>query len=93
MKQNPENDDPLRYKALKFLPGNFTYASVTNKGKKILSDSLCSGIKLHEFNHYIKNGYAYCKLFTVSYLYVMTNQMHASSILDQTIFVKTSHMK
>ena len=58
----------------------------------ILSDSLCSGIKLHEFNHYIKNGYAYRKLFpgplskiwttTVTDLYVMTNQMHASSILD-----------
>ena len=64
-KQNPENDDPLRYKALKFLPGNSTYASVNNKGKKIamLNDSLCSGIKLHEFNHYIKNGYAYLKLF------------------------------
>ena len=50
---------------MKFLPGNSTYASVINKGKKIaiLSDSLCSGIKLHEFNHYIKNGYAYRKLF------------------------------
>ena len=50
---------------MKFVPGNSTYPSVTNKGKKIaiLSDSLCSGIKLHEFNHYIKNGYAYSKLF------------------------------
>ena len=32
-KQNPENDDPLRYKALKFLPGNSTYASVTKRVK------------------------------------------------------------
>ena len=41
------------------------YADVSSKGKKILiiSDSMCSRIKMKEFNSYIKNGYAYRKTF------------------------------
>ena len=62
-KEYPENDLP--YETIKHRPGNSTYASVAKQGKKIaiLSDSLCSGIKLDEFNHYIRKGFAYRKLF------------------------------
>ena len=64
-KEYPENDNPISYKSVKHRPGNSTYAFLTEQGKKIaiISDSLCSGIKLHEFNHYITNGMAYRKSF------------------------------
>ena len=49
---NPENNNPASYKGLKHKPGNSTYASVTKHGKKIviLTESLCSSIKINEFN-------------------------------------------
>ena len=63
--KHPENDNPPPYKPKKVLPGNSTYASVSKHGKKILilSDSLCSSIRMKEFNHHVKNGYAYRKTF------------------------------
>ena len=65
MKKNPENENPMKYNGTKHRPGNSTHASVPKKGKKIpiLSDSLCSVIKMKEFNYYIKGGYAYRKSY------------------------------
>ena len=59
-------DDESNFnKSVKHRPGNSTYASLTEQGENIaiISDSLCSGINLHEFNHYIRNGMAYRKSF------------------------------
>ena len=61
-KLNPENDNPQIYKPAKTLPGNTNYASRSKK-ILILSDSLCSSIKMKEFNSHIINGYAYRKSF------------------------------
>ena len=60
-KENHENDDPLLYKAMKHLPGNPTYASISKYGEKvvILSDSICRSIRMKELNSYAKNGYTY----------------------------------
>ena len=60
--RHPEND-VLKYSHPN--PGNSTYAHMTNHGKKImiLSDSICSRIKLNEFNSYVKNGSAHSKSF------------------------------
>ena len=45
-----------------YVPGNSSYAKMTNDGKKILilSDGICSRIKMKEF---VNNGYAYRKTF------------------------------
>ena len=61
---HPENDIK-KYSYPKHIPGNSSYADIANYGKKILilSDSICSRIKLREFNSYINNGTAYRKSF------------------------------
>ena len=62
--EKPESDN-TKFHDLKHVPGNSSYADVSSKGKKILiiSDSMCSRIKMKEFNSYTKNGYAYRKTF------------------------------
>ena len=56
--QNVADDESVR--RAKTIPGNSTYASITNKGKKtlIIGASLIKHIKMGEFNKHIKNGYA-----------------------------------
>ena len=62
----PENDK-FKYekqhssKHTKTVPGNSSYSSITNKGKKVLllTDSLCGGIKGEEINPYLKNAHLY----------------------------------
>ena len=53
------------YNKANHVPGNSSYSEITRGGKKILilSDSLCSRIRMKEFNQYITNGYAYRKNF------------------------------
>ena len=60
----PEND-LLIYHAPKHVPGNATYANMTSKGTKtaIITDSICSKIKMKQFNTHLQNGYAYRKAF------------------------------
>ena len=44
----------------KIVPGNSTYASIANKGRKtlIIGASLLKPIRIGEFNQYVENGYA-----------------------------------
>lgn len=54
----PENDT-LRYR--KTVPGNSNYAGIAKSGKKVcvLSDSICSRIKMRNLSQKINNGHAY----------------------------------
>ena len=60
----PQNDTQV-YHAPKHIPGNSSYSNITNKGKKIciLTDSICSRIKIKEFNKHVNNGHAYRKAY------------------------------
>ena len=62
--QHPHNDNFI-YQNPMHVPGNSSYAKMTNDGKKILilSDSICSRIQMKEFNTFVNNGYAYRKSF------------------------------
>ena len=42
------------------VPGNSTYANITNKGKKtlVIGASMINYIDIKEFNHFVENGYA-----------------------------------
>lgn len=63
--KNPQHDTFVFHQAPKHIPGNSSYASIADKGKKIaiITDSLCSRIKMKSFNQYIVNGHAYRKAF------------------------------
>ena len=58
----PETDN-IKYP--KRVPGNSTYASISKNGRKILllTDSLCGGVKMDEFNPHLEEGIAYRKIF------------------------------
>lgn len=60
----PENDS-IRYRNPKFIPGNSTYAQMTRQGEKvlILSDSITTRIKIRDINRHIKNGFVFRKSF------------------------------
>ena len=55
--QHPENQHDFR-KIVR--PGNSSYSDVTRHGKniKIISDSIPKGLRMYEFNRYIKSGKA-----------------------------------
>jgi hypothetical protein len=48
----------MPYRSPKTVPGNSAYNDIT-----ILSDSICSRIRINEFNYYVKNGRASMKVF------------------------------
>ena len=54
---NLRNDNE-NYRARKTVPGNSIYKNITDSGSKtlILFNSICSRIRLREFNSYVKNG-------------------------------------
>ena len=54
------NKNPEREKYFKRSDGN---ANATQKSIRILSDSIPKGIRVREFNSYVKNGYARFKSF------------------------------
>ena len=60
--RNPERDE-FAYRPTR--PGNSSYAKITGSGKKIalITDSLCSRIKMKNFNRFINSGRAYRKAF------------------------------
>ena len=62
--QHPHNDNFI-YQNPMHVPGNSSYAKMTNDGKKILilSDSICSHKQMKEFNTFVNNGYVYRKSF------------------------------
>ena len=64
-KKNPENENPVKYNGYDTSPWQFYTCFSAKKGKRILilRDSLCSAIKMKEFNYYIKGGYAYRKSY------------------------------
>ena len=61
---NKQENDNIKYKSPKHIHGNTSNTNKTS-GKKILisSDSICSRIKMKEFNRESKNGHAYRKQF------------------------------
>ena len=61
----PGNDKMVYQKPIHVL-GNSDYASMTRSGKKvlILSASLCSRIRMKDFNSFLQNCYAYRKAFS-----------------------------
>ena len=62
---NKQENDKMKYRNPKHIPDNSSYASIAASGKKvlILCDSICSRIKMKEFNRELKNGHAYRKQF------------------------------
>ena len=62
---NKQENDKIVYNNPKHIPGNSSYANIATSGKKVLllSDSICSRIKMKEFNRELKNGRAYRKQF------------------------------
>ena len=63
--QYPQNDSQI-YHHPKHVPGNGTFANMTKKGNKIalITDSICSRLKMKEFSSFLQNGYAYRKAFS-----------------------------
>ena len=61
----PENDDKVYTNKPKHIPGNSSYANITQHGKKIaiFSDSTTSRIRMGEFNSYVEKGRAFRKNF------------------------------
>ena len=61
---NPESNH-IRRTYPKHVPGNSTYADIAKQGSKtlILCDSICSRIKMKQFNSYLRNSTAYRKNF------------------------------
>lgn len=57
----PERDNNYYQRSTKHVPGNSTYANMTNQGKKvaIMSDSICGGIYMPKMNKSLINKYAF----------------------------------
>ena len=64
--RKPQNDTITYNQLPKHIPGNSSYANIATKGKKIciVTDSICSRIKMKVFNRFINNGRAYRKAFS-----------------------------
>ena len=62
--QRPENDE-IKYKQPKVVPGNASYSDVTRQDRKILllSDSILGRIQLYKLNKELKGGRAIRKYF------------------------------
>ena len=60
----PERDCQ-EFRSKRIVPGNSSYANMTQNGKKIgiLSDSICSGLPIGKLNKALKNKHAYKRVF------------------------------
>ena len=57
---NRKNNPPIVHEK-RTIPGNSTYADISNKGRKvgIISDSICGRLLMRDLSSKIKNGHAY----------------------------------